>query len=342
MIAGEYHVEQRSHDAAAGRVPMSILCRQSLAPHLDGDRLHKITTAGFDVFEKHFGYPYPFGKYDQVFVPEWRSHGERRMRGDPRRLRLREPANRGRPQGTSEHDLARAVPYVVRGPGHDEVVGRLVAQGSFATWAATFAASEALEDATSAWSTFSNGNKNWAYRQDQLPTTRPIAADMVDLEAIELNFDGITYAKGPLWLVQLVAFVGQDAFLKGLRTYFAEHAFGNTELGDLLRALERASGRATSPGPASGWRPLGSTPCRPISAPTRRRPIPLLPDRADGGPDSSDTAQSPNRDRALRGLETPCNAYTASGGRYRRCFSTAIPELDGTAQPDLLLPNDDD
>ena len=73
MIAGEYHVEQRSYDAAAGRVPMSILCRQSLAPHLDGDRLHKITTAGFDVFEKHFGYPYPFGKYDQVFVLEYNS-----------------------------------------------------------------------------------------------------------------------------------------------------------------------------------------------------------------------------------------------------------------------------
>ena len=117
---------------------------------------------------------------------------------------------------------------------------------SFATWAATFAASEALEDATTAWSTFSNGNKNWAYRQDQLPSTHPIAADMVDLEAIELNFDGITYAKGASVLVQLVAFVGQDAFLKGLRTYFAEHAFGNTELADLLRALERASGRDLS------------------------------------------------------------------------------------------------
>ena len=99
VVAGEYHVEQRSHDAAAGSIPMSILCRQSLAPHLDGDGIHEITTrAGFDVFEKHFGYPYPFeqvrpGVRSRV---QQRRHGERRLRRDPRRIRLPQPADRGK------------------------------------------------------------------------------------------------------------------------------------------------------------------------------------------------------------------------------------------------------
>jgi aminopeptidase N len=62
--------------------------------------------------------------------------------------------------------------------------------------------------------------EGWAYRQDQLPSTHPIAADIPDLEAVEVNFDGITYAKGASVLKQLVAWVGEEAFLAGLRAYF--------------------------------------------------------------------------------------------------------------------------
>ncbi len=94
-------------------------------------------------------------------------------------------------------------------------------------------------DPRHAWATFANQRKTWAYRQDQLPSTHPIGADMVDLEAVASNFDGITYAKGASVLRQLVAFVGRDAFLAGARDYFARHAFGNTRLRDLLAALEQ-------------------------------------------------------------------------------------------------------
>ena len=55
-----------------------------------------------------------------------------------------------------------------------------------------------------AWTTFANTDKTWAYRQDQLPSTHPIAADIHDLEDVEVNFDGITYAKGASVLKQLV------------------------------------------------------------------------------------------------------------------------------------------
>ena len=56
---------------------------------------------------------------------------------------------------------------------------------------------------TDAWVAFAIKRKAWAYLQDQLPTTHPIVADIVDLEAAKLNFDGITYAKGASVLKQL-------------------------------------------------------------------------------------------------------------------------------------------
>ena len=113
---------------------------------------------------------------------------------------------------------------------------------SFAEWACYHAAVEATEFDES-WTGFTNARKNWALRQDQLPSTHPIAADNYDLQAVEVNFDGITYAKGASVLKQLVAWVGLDNFLVGLRGYFKKHAFANSEFSDLLSALEEASGR---------------------------------------------------------------------------------------------------
>ena len=73
-----------------------------------------------------------------------------------------------------------------------------------------------------------------------------MAADIPDLAAVEVNFDGITYAKGASVLKQLVAYVGLEAFLAGLRDYFRDHAFDNATFGDLLGALEKSSGRDLS------------------------------------------------------------------------------------------------
>jgi aminopeptidase N len=64
-----------------------------------------------------------------------------------------------------------------------------------------------------------------------------------DLRDVEVNFDGITYAKGASVLKQLVAYVGREPFRDGLRAYFAKHAWGNTTLDDLLVELEATSGR---------------------------------------------------------------------------------------------------
>ena len=113
---------------------------------------------------------------------------------------------------------------------------------SFAEWACYHAAVNATEF-TESWTGFTNARKNWAYRQDQLPSTHPIAADNYDLQAVEVNFDGITYAKGASVLKQLVAWVGLEHFLEGIQGYFQDFAFGNSEFKDLLMALEKSSGR---------------------------------------------------------------------------------------------------
>jgi aminopeptidase N len=118
---------------------------------------------------------------------------------------------------------------------------------SFAEWASTIATAEATEW-TEAWTTFNAMEKTWAYRQDQLPSTHPVVAEINDLEDVQVNFDGITYAKGGSVLKQLAAWVGIDAFFAGVGQYFQKHAFGNTELSDLLVELEATSGRDLS-----GW-----------------------------------------------------------------------------------------
>ena len=113
---------------------------------------------------------------------------------------------------------------------------------SFAEWASTISSAEATEW-TEAWTTFQAMEKSWAYRQDQLPSTHPVVATINDLEDVQVNFDGITYAKGGSVIKQLVAWVGRDAFFSGVAAYFKKNAYGNTELADLLSELETTSGR---------------------------------------------------------------------------------------------------
>ena len=248
IVAGDYHRTDRTLATPSGEVPAALYCRRSLAEHLDADRIWDVTEAGFGVFERHFAQPYPFGKYDQVFVPEYnggamenvgcvtlRDEYVFRSRATPASYQVRDD--------TILHELSHMwFGDLVTMRWWDD----LWLKESFATWASNFALSQIVEDPDAAWASFTNGFKTWAYRQDQLPSTHPIAADMVDLEAVEQNFDGITYAKGASVLVQLVAYVGQEDFLAGCRQYFQRHAYGNTALDDLLSALHAASGRDLS------------------------------------------------------------------------------------------------
>ena len=250
LIAGEYHTVRTVHQGRDAEIPLSLSCRVSMAPHLDDERLFETTRRGFDVFEEHFGAAYPFTDYAQVFVPEFNAGAMENagcvtLRDEYLyRSRVTAASYEGR-DNTILHEQAHMwFGDLVTMTWWDD----LWLNESFAEWASHFAQSEISNrwGGSDPWATFCNQRKTWAYRQDQLPSTHPIAADMVDLEAVELNFDGITYAKGASALRQLVAFVGLEPFLAGVRTYFARHAWGNTQLSDLLEALEESSGRDLS------------------------------------------------------------------------------------------------
>jgi len=212
---------------------------------------------------------------------------------------------------------------------------------SFAEWASHFAQSQLDDEPTHAWATFCNARKTWAYRQDQLPSTHPIAADMVDLEAVELNYDGITYAKGASVLRQLVAYVGRDAFLAGVRTYFAEHAFGNTQLSDLLTQLTQASGRDLS-GWSGEW--LEQAGVNTLRAD--------FSSDGDGRFTSFSIEQTaPAAWPTLRSHRLAIGLYAVTSAGLERIerietdvtgASTVVAELIGREQPDLVLVNDDD
>ncbi|SUE13505.1 membrane alanyl aminopeptidase [Rhodococcus gordoniae] len=247
LIAGPYAVWSDEYTDEHGTIPLRIFCRASLAEHMDADRLFTETKQGFGFYHANFGIPYAFGKYDQLFVPEFNAGA---MENAGAVTFLEDYVFRSK---VTRYSYERRAETVLHEMAHmwfgDLVTMRwwddLWLNESFATFASVLCQASATEY-TNAWTTFANVEKSWAYRQDQLPSTHPIAADIPDLAAVEVNFDGITYAKGASVLKQLVAYVGQEPFLAGLREYFRDHAYGNATFDDLLAALEKSSGRDLS------------------------------------------------------------------------------------------------
>jgi aminopeptidase N len=247
LIAGPYARWDDAYSDEHGTIPLGLYCRASLAQHMDAERLFMQTKQGFGFYHKHFGTPYVFGKYDQLFVPEFNAGA---MENAGAVTFLEDYVFRSKVTRASYERRAETILHEMAHMWFGDLVTMrwwddLWLNESFATFASVLCQSEATEF-TEAWTAFANVEKSWAYRQDQLPSTHPIAADIPDLAAVEVNFDGITYAKGASVLKQLVAYVGLENFLAGLRDYFRDHAFDNATFDDLITALEKASGRDLS------------------------------------------------------------------------------------------------
>ena len=280
---GRTRLARRAPRRARG-IPLGIYCRASLAEHLDAERLFTETKQGFDFYHRNFGVRYPFGKYDQLFVPEFNAGA---MENAGAVTFLEDYVFRSR---VTRFVYERRAETVLHEMAHmwfgDLVTMRwwddLWLNESFATCASVLCQAEATEY-TEAWTTFANVEKSWAYRQDQLPSTHPIAADIPDLQAVEVNFDGITYAKGASVLKQLVAYVGLEPFLAGLRGYFTAHAWGNATFDDLLGALETR----VRAGPVRLGRAVAAhhraEPAAPVLRRRRRRPRSRRFDVVQGG-----------------------------------------------------------
>lgn len=351
LIVGPYHAVHSSYERADGQsVPLGIYCRPSLAEFLDADAIFDVTRQGFDWFQEKFAYDYPFAKYDQLFVPEFNA-GAMENAGAVTirdqyvfRSKVTDAAYEVRAE-TILHELAHMWfgDLVTMEWWND-----LWLNESFATY--TSIACQAYAEGSKwphAWTTFANSMKTWAYRQDQLPSTHPIMADIRDLDDVLVNFDGITYAKGASVLKQLVAYVGMDAFFKGVQAYFKAHAFGNTRLSDLLGALEETSGRDLTAWSKAWLETAGINVLRPevttdangvITAFGVRQEAPALPVGAKGA-------------STLRPHRIAVGLYDLQDGALVRTDRveldidgalTAVPELVGRARPAVVLLNDDD
>ena len=245
LVAGPYrsvHDELVSSDGST--VPLGVYARASLFDHLDPENIFDITKRGFVFFEELFDTPYPFAKYDQLFVPEFNAGA---MENAGAVTIVEDYVFRSRPTEAAVERRAVTILHELAHMWFGDLVTMkwwddLWLNESFAEFMSTLATAEATEF-SEAWATFAASEKSWAYAQDQLPSTHPIAAGMGDLVDIETNFDGITYAKGASVLKQLVAYVGRENFFRGVKSYFDKHAWSNTRLADLLTELEAASGR---------------------------------------------------------------------------------------------------
>ncbi|MEU9322261.1 aminopeptidase N [Streptomyces canus] len=348
VVAGPYHYVTDSYervfeDGTRLEIPLGALCRKGLAPHFDSDDVFLVTKQGLDFFHDHFDYPYPFGKYDQAFVPEYNLGAME----NPGLVTFREEfIFRGKVTQASYEGRANVILHEMAHMWFGDLVTMvwwddLWLKESFADFMGTFANVGATRF-KDAWITFANRRKAWAYRADQLPSTHPITADIRDLQDAKLNFDGITYAKGASVLKQLVAYVGQDAFLEGARRYFKRHAYGNTRLGDLLSVLEETSGRDMGAWARSWLQTAGVNSLTPqvlLSAEGRVDEVAVVQEAAESHPE-------------LRPHRVAVGLYRRSGGgaleRYARAEvdvdgpRTVVAELAGAEAPELVLVNDDD
>ncbi|WP_067199282.1 aminopeptidase N [Microbacterium sp. XT11] len=343
LIAGPYEATFSELTSASGRViPLGVYGRKSLWQHLDADYIFDKTREGFAYFESKFGVPYPFAKYDQLFVPEF---------------------NAGAMENAGAVTFTET--YVFRSKVTDAVKERRVVtilhelahmwfgdlvtmkwwndlwlNESFAEWASTIATAEATEW-TEAWTTFNAMEKTWAYRQDQLPSTHPIVAEINDLEDVQVNFDGITYAKGGSVLKQLAAWVGIEQFFAGVSQYFQKHSWGNTELSDLLTELEATSGRDLSSWSKKWLETAGVNTLEPVIA-----------EDSDGTISRFAVTQTAPADYpTIRPHRLGIGFYTLHEGALVRTHyaeidvdgdRTEVPELQGLKRPDLVLLNDND
>ena len=348
IVAGPYVGATDEYVASDGRtVPLGVYCRKSLVEHMDSAEILDLTKRGFAYYEDLFATPYAFTKYDQIFVPEFNAGA---MENAGCVTHRDDYIFRSRPVEARVERRAVTILHELAHMWFGDMVtmtwwNDLWLNESFAEFTSTLATAE-ITRWDQAWTTFQTLEKSWAYNQDQLNSTHPVAAEINDLHDVEVNFDGITYAKGASVLAALVGYVGRENFFAGIQRYLAAHAYSNAELGDLLRELEAVSGRDLSSWTRLWLQEAGVTTLRlevvtdadgVITQAAVRQEIPadspasLRPHRVAIG------SYSPTGRGADTHLERTNRIELDVDGEL-----TQVPELVGAKRADVLVLNDDD
>ncbi len=348
IVAGPYVGVTDEYIADDGRtVPLGVYCRKSMIEHMDSEEILDLTKRGFAYYEDLFATPYAFSKYDQIFVPEFNAGA---MENAGCVTHRDDYIFRSRPVEARVERRAITILHELAHMWFGDMVtmtwwNDLWLNESFAEFTSTLATAETTRW-NQAWTTFQTLEKGWAYNQDQLSSTHPVAAEINGLHDVEVNFDGITYAKGASVLAALVGYVGRDNFFAGIQRYLAAHAYANAELGDLLRELEAVSGRDLSAWTRLWLQEAGVTTLR----------LEVVTD-ADGVITQAAVRQEIPADSpaSLRPHRVAIGSYSLTGrgadarlertGRVELDVDgelTQVPELVGTRRADVLVLNDDD
>ena len=348
IVAGPYVGTTDEYVASDGRsVPLGVYCRKSVIEYMDSEEILDLTKRGFAYYEELFATPYAFTKYDQIFVPEFNAGA---MENAGCVTHRDDYIFRSRPVEARVERRAVTILHELAHMWFGDMVtmtwwNDLWLNESFAEFTSTLATAE-ITRWNQAWTTFQTLEKGWAYNQDQLSSTHPVAAEINDLHDVEVNFDGITYAKGASVLAALVGYVGRDNFFAGIQRYLAAHAYANAELSDLLRELEAVSGRDLSAWTRLWLQEAGVT--------TLRTQVTA---NADGIITQAAIRQEIPADSpaSLRPHRVAIGSYSLTGqgaearlertGRIELDVDgelTPVPELVGTKRADILVLNDDD
>ncbi len=344
IIAGPYAAWHGTARSVDGRdIPLGLFTRSSLAQYAEPEVMFETVRAGLGFYEQAFGVPYPYGKYDQIFVPEY-NWGAMENVGA---VTFNESyLFRSRVSDARREQRAIVVLHELSHMWFGNSVtmrwwNDLWLNESFATWASTLATSQVTEF-TGVWATFASDEKTHAAEQDQLPSTHPIVAPIEDLADVEVNFDAITYDKGASVLKQLVAWVGLDAFQRGVGAYLTAHAESNATLRDLLDELERASGRQLTRWSELWLETAGVNTLRAVVETDAAGTITAARVEQTAAP--THPTLRPHR------LAIGCYSTDDHGALVRTHrveldvdgSVTPVPELVGIERPELLLVNDDD
>ncbi|MEP7017099.1 MAG: M1 family aminopeptidase, partial [Actinomycetota bacterium] len=204
---------------------------------------------------------------------------------------------------------------------------------SFAEYMSYRTLSEATEF-TDAWVDSSMARKPWGYAAERMPSTHPVAGSPApDAQSALQNFDGISYAKGAATLRQLIAHIGDTAFIAGVGEYLRSHAYGNAELADFLGAMERASGKDLQPW-ASAWLQTAGVDAISVDTATDR-----------GSITSATVHRTPPKAHPADRPHSIDIAGFSDGAEVFRVVTTvdqdttALPELAGRPSANMLIPN---
>lgn len=253
VCSGPY--DEYRHDTNELNLELGLFCRKTLSKYMNPEIYFRWSIEGFKYYNSFFGYTYPFSKYDQLFVPEFKFGAMENIGCVTYRdqFLFKDPP--------SKLMLSRVCEVFLHEMAH-MWFGNLVTMKwwedlwlneSFATFMSFLAKEDKLlHEHPTVWIEFLS-KKGWGYATDQLSTTHPISTPVENTNQTESNFDGISYSKGSSVLKQLYFIVGKETFSKSLQLYMHKYQYSNAEFDDFIQVIAEQARESGNPIDINHW-----------------------------------------------------------------------------------------